>query len=46
MWWAGQTQGLIHEVDSVDNVVSTIVAEAEKAVGRVSSLVVRRPAAS
>lgn len=46
MWWAGQTQGLIHEVGSVDHVVSPIVAEAEKAVGRVSSLVVRRPAAS
>jgi NAD(P)H-dependent flavin oxidoreductase YrpB (nitropropane dioxygenase family) len=29
MWWAGQTQGLIHEVDSVQNVVDTIMAEAE-----------------
>lgn len=39
MWWAGQTQGLIHEVDSVDNVVRKIISDAERAIARVSSLV-------
>ncbi len=30
MWWAGQTQGLIHDVSSVADVVDTIIAEAEE----------------
>ncbi|MEU0313098.1 nitronate monooxygenase [Nocardioides sp. NPDC006273] len=42
MWWAGQTQGLIHEVASVNAVVSTIIADAAAAVGRVSNLLGRR----
>jgi NAD(P)H-dependent flavin oxidoreductase YrpB (nitropropane dioxygenase family) len=29
MWWAGQAQGLIHDVDMCEKVVSTIMAEAE-----------------
>lgn len=29
MWWAGQVQGLIHEIDTVQTVVARIVAEAE-----------------
>jgi NADH:quinone reductase (non-electrogenic) len=39
MWWAGQTQGLIHEVDSVNNVVEKIISDAERSIARVSSLV-------
>jgi nitronate monooxygenase len=30
MWWAGQTQGLIHDIDSVQNVVDRIVGDAEE----------------
>jgi len=30
MWWAGQVQGLIHDIDTVHNVVARIVAEAEE----------------
>ncbi|WTA16535.1 nitronate monooxygenase family protein [Nocardioides sp. NBC_00850] len=44
MWWAGQTQGLIHEVAPVNEVVSTIIADAAAAVGRLSNLVGRRSA--
>lgn len=29
LWWAGQTQGLIDNVDTCENVVATIVREAE-----------------
>lgn len=29
VWWAGQTQGLIDSIDSVDNVVSKIICDAE-----------------
>lgn len=29
MWWAGQAQGLIHEIDSCENVVNTILADAK-----------------
>lgn len=29
LWWAGQTQGLIHDIDTVENVVDRIVADAE-----------------
>jgi nitronate monooxygenase len=35
MWWAGQTQGLIHEIDSVQNVVNTIMTEAENLIANV-----------
>ena len=33
MWWAGQAQGLVHEVASVREVVDTIVADAEALLG-------------
>jgi nitronate monooxygenase len=39
MWWAGQAQGLIHEVDSVDNVVKKIIRDAERAIDRTADLV-------
>ena len=39
MWWAGQTQGLIHEVASVRDVVDTVIADAEEIIGRLPSLV-------
>ncbi|MBF0673334.1 MAG: nitronate monooxygenase [Salinibacterium sp.] len=29
VWWAGQTQGLIHDIDTVENVVGRIVSDAE-----------------
>lgn len=29
MWWASQSQGLIHDIDTVQNVVEAIIAEAE-----------------
>ena len=32
MWWAGQTQGLIHEVASVQDVVDRIIADAEQVI--------------
>lgn len=34
MWWAGQTQGSIHNVDTVENVVGTIISDAETAMLR------------
>ncbi|ALJ18831.1 NAD(P)H-dependent flavin oxidoreductase [Microbacterium sp. No. 7] len=30
MWWASQAQGLIHDVDTVQNVVDRIIADAEE----------------
>ncbi|KQY58294.1 nitronate monooxygenase [Aeromicrobium sp. Root495] len=40
MWWAGQTQGLIHEVASVKDVVDQIIADAEQVITeRLASLV-------
>lgn len=30
VWWAGQTQGLIHDVDTVSTVVAQIIADAER----------------
>lgn len=30
MWWAGQSQGLIHEIASVEDVVRTIIGDAEQ----------------
>lgn len=29
VWWAGQTQGLIHDIDTVENVVNRIIGDAE-----------------
>jgi nitronate monooxygenase len=38
MWWAGQAQGLIHEVASCREVVDTIVADAEQIItGRLAA---------
>ncbi|RHW26208.1 hypothetical protein D0Z08_14625 [Nocardioides immobilis] len=37
MWWAGQTQGLIHEVDSVR--VRSIIRDAERTIDRLPELV-------
>jgi len=34
MWWAGQSQGLVHEIDTCANVVAGIVAEAEQLLTR------------
>ena len=34
MWWAGQTQGLVDEVDTVAAVVDRVVAEAEEIMTR------------
>jgi len=34
VWWASQAQGLIDDVDSVENVVSSIIAQAEATIQR------------
>jgi nitronate monooxygenase len=39
MWWAGQTQGLIHDIGTVQEVVDQIVADAEEIIGRLPTLV-------
>jgi NAD(P)H-dependent flavin oxidoreductase YrpB (nitropropane dioxygenase family) len=39
MWWAGQTQGLIHDLGTVQEVVDQIIADAEEVIGRLPSLV-------
>ncbi|WP_456698412.1 NAD(P)H-dependent flavin oxidoreductase [Aeromicrobium sp. P5_D10] len=39
MWWAGQTQGLIHDVAPVKDVVETIVADAEAIIRKLPTLV-------
>lgn len=39
MWWAGQSQGLIHEVDTVANVIDTIMADAKERISALSSTV-------
>jgi nitronate monooxygenase len=42
MWWAGMTQGLIHDVPTVDELVSRMVAEAESIIdARLVGLVAR-----
>jgi NAD(P)H-dependent flavin oxidoreductase YrpB (nitropropane dioxygenase family) len=41
MWWAGQTQGLIHDIGTVREVVDQIVADAEEIIGRLPTLLVR-----
>lgn len=41
VWWAGQTQGLIRDIDTVENVVHRIVADAEEIIrNRLTSLLV------
>jgi nitronate monooxygenase len=40
LWWAGQTQGLIHDVPTVAELVARIVADAEAAISRISSYAV------
>ncbi len=39
MWWAGQTQGLIHEIGTVQEVIDQVVADAEEIIGRLPTLV-------
>lgn len=40
MWWASQAQGLVHDIDSVDNVVNAIIAEAERTIrGRLANTI-------
>ncbi len=42
MWWAGQTQGLIHDVPTCDELVSRMVAEAESIIAsRLAGFVTR-----
>ncbi|MFF9011641.1 NAD(P)H-dependent flavin oxidoreductase [Streptomyces sp. NPDC014870] len=38
LWWAGQAQGLIESVATCQEIVSGIVADAEKAIGRLADL--------
>lgn len=41
MWWASQAQGVIHDVDSVENVVRKIVSDAENIItSQLASLVI------
>jgi NAD(P)H-dependent flavin oxidoreductase YrpB (nitropropane dioxygenase family) len=41
MWWAGQAQGLIHDVVSVRELVETVVAEAEEIISeRLASMLI------
>ncbi|MCW2800783.1 MAG: nitronate monooxygenase [Aeromicrobium sp.] len=39
MWWAGQTQGLIHDVGTVQEVIDQVIADAEEIIGRLPSLI-------
>lgn len=39
MWWAGQTQGLIHEVGTVQQVIDQVIADAEEIIGRLPTLI-------
>jgi NAD(P)H-dependent flavin oxidoreductase YrpB (nitropropane dioxygenase family) len=39
MWWAGQTQGLIHEIGTVREIVDQVIADAEEIIGRLPTLV-------
>ena len=42
VWWASQAQGLIHDVDTVRNVVDRIIADAEQIIeGRLRALISR-----
>ncbi len=38
MWWAGQSQGLIDSVESCQEIVDGIMAEAEQLIGRLGAL--------
>lgn len=39
MWWAGQTQGLIHDVVSMRELVGCVIAEAEEIIaGRLAGM--------
>ncbi|MDX6235107.1 MAG: hypothetical protein QOH68_4274 [Nocardioidaceae bacterium] len=39
MWWAGQTQGLIHGIGSVQDVIDEVIRDAETIIGRLPQLV-------
>jgi nitronate monooxygenase len=46
LWWAGQSQGLIHEIASCADVVDTIIADAERLIsGDLPRLLVKHPGA-
>ncbi|MET1038630.1 MAG: nitronate monooxygenase, partial [Aeromicrobium sp.] len=38
-WWAGQTQGLIHDIGTVQQVIDQVIADAEEIIGRLPSLI-------
>ncbi|MFB7861559.1 hypothetical protein [Streptomyces sp. NPDC056069] len=38
LWWAGQAQGLIESVATCKEIVTGVVADAEKAIGRLADL--------
>lgn len=38
MWWAGQTQGLIHDVGTVQEIVGRVIADAEEIMRRLPTL--------
>lgn len=38
LWWAGQAQGLIESVDTCHDIVSGIVADAEKTIDQLAGL--------
>ena len=40
MWWAGQTQGLIDSVGSVQDVIDQIIADAEDAMSALPSMII------
>ncbi len=39
MWWAGQTQGLIHGIGTVQDVIDQIIADAEKIIRSLPALI-------
>lgn len=39
MWWAGQTQGLIHDVGTVQEVIDQVIADAEEIIARLPTLI-------
>jgi len=41
VWWAGQTQGLIHDIPTVAELIETMVADAEAALGRATAQISR-----
>lgn len=44
MWWAGQTQGLIHDIPSVQELVDNVISEATSLISTTLPTSVRQPA--